>query len=220
MSGEKRDSFVIYRSHIEALLKLPPELCKECFRALSEYALDGSEYAGSEPIAQMFYTMAKPQVDANNRRYANGKKGGRPRKDEKPIVVDLKPNETKQKPTESKEKPKADCESIYLNSGEEWKPDASEFAEYERLFPQINVKQEFAKMRAWSIANPDRRKTKTGIRRFVNSWLSKEQDRNGKGGNENMIVIPPTVYTDVPVAPPSEETLAKFKERQRRKGND
>ena len=34
-------------------------------------------------------------------------------------------------------------------------------------------------MAGWLDANPTRRKTKAGIRRFVNGWLAKEQDRGG-----------------------------------------
>jgi len=42
---------------------------------------------------------------------------------------------------------------------------------YEYLFPQINVAQEFCSMRAWLQANPTRRKTKRGIKRFIAGWL-------------------------------------------------
>ena len=35
-------------------------------------------------------------------------------------------------------------------------------------------------MRGWLNANPKKRKTKAGILRFVNSWLSREQDRGGQ----------------------------------------
>lgn len=34
-------------------------------------------------------------------------------------------------------------------------------------------------MRGWLDSNPDRRKTRRGVRRFVNSWLSQEQDKGG-----------------------------------------
>lgn len=48
------------------------------------------------------------------------------------------------------------------------------------LYPAVDVIQELRKMEGWIEANPQKRKTKTGIKRFINSWLSKEQD---KGGN-------------------------------------
>ena len=35
-------------------------------------------------------------------------------------------------------------------------------------------------MRGWSMSNPSKRKTKNGVKRFVNSWLSREQDKGSK----------------------------------------
>ena len=73
--------------------------------------------------------------------------------------------------------PPADVEAIPLNDGSEWRPTVSELSEYERLYPGVNVKQELANMRGWCQGNPTRRKTKTGVKRFVAAWLSKEQNR-------------------------------------------
>jgi hypothetical protein len=35
-------------------------------------------------------------------------------------------------------------------------------------------------MRGWCLANPSRRKTRRGVRSFVNNWLSRAQDRGAK----------------------------------------
>ena len=70
----------------------------------------------------------------------------------------------------------ADCEPIPLNDGTEWRPTAEEFAEYVRLYPAVDVRQQFAAMRGWSIGNPTRKKTRSGVKRFVSNWLSKEQN--------------------------------------------
>ena len=45
------------------------------------------------------------------------------------------------------------------------------------LFPAVDVMQELRKMKSWLDSNTSRRKTKRGILRFVNGWLSKEQDK-------------------------------------------
>ena len=73
--------------------------------------------------------------------------------------------------------PEADVEALILNDGSEWKPTEALFAEYVRLYPNVDVKQQFNVMRSWCLSNPKKRKTKRGITRFVNSWLAKEQDR-------------------------------------------
>lgn len=75
-----KDSFVWYRSFYEAVQDLPPETFKTCVTALIEYALNDTEIT-DDPAARMLVTLAKPQIDANKRRYENGKKGGRPKKE-------------------------------------------------------------------------------------------------------------------------------------------
>ena len=37
-------------------------------------------------------------------------------------------------------------------------------------------------MIGWLDTNPQRRKTRSGIRRFMNNWLSKTQDQGGTNG--------------------------------------
>lgn len=73
--------------------------------------------------------------------------------------------------------PEADVAALILNDGSEWRPTEALFAEYVRLYPNVDVKQQFNEMRSWCLSNPKKRKTKRGITRFVNSWLGREQDR-------------------------------------------
>jgi hypothetical protein len=49
-------------------------------------------------------------------------------------------------------------------------------AELSCLYPAVDVEQQLRNMRGWLLANPKNRKTKAGIMRFVNSWLSREQN--------------------------------------------
>lgn len=50
----------------------------------------------------------------------------------------------------------------------------------QQLFPAVDVHAQMLKMSAWCINNPRKRKTKRGITVFINSWLSKEQDRGAR----------------------------------------
>lgn len=70
------NSFVFYRSFAEAIVKLDPEECKACLIALCSYALDGEENT-STPTAEMFLTLVKPQIDANEQRREAGRRGGK-----------------------------------------------------------------------------------------------------------------------------------------------
>jgi uncharacterized phage protein (TIGR02220 family) len=74
----ERDSFVFYRSFYEAFCDLDDENALACFHAIAKYALDGEEPEGKNIVTAIFKTI-KPIIDKNNKRYENGKKGGRPK---------------------------------------------------------------------------------------------------------------------------------------------
>lgn len=93
-----RDGFVFYRSFYECFENLSKKDKLLLFDALCNYALNDVEpELGGTPAA--IFKLLKPQVDANNRRYENGKKGGRPKKTEE------KPNDN-QRDTKPKRKDK------------------------------------------------------------------------------------------------------------------
>ena len=50
---------------------------------------------------------------------------------------------------------------------------------WSKAYQAVDVFQELRAMESWLDANPKKRKTKAGIKRFVNSWLSRSQDRGG-----------------------------------------
>lgn len=67
--------------------------------------------------------------------------------------------------------------TIPLNDNSEF-PISFEFVqEMQNLYPNVDVMAELRKMRGWSISNPTKRKTSRGIKRFINSWLAREQDK-------------------------------------------
>ena len=66
---------------------------------------------------------------------------------------------------------------IPLNDGSEYPLYRRDLDEYASLYPSVDIEQEMRNIRGWCLANPTRRKTRLGIRRFINGWLSREQDR-------------------------------------------
>ena len=78
-----RDSFVFYRSFYTAIKRLSAEDQANALRAIAEYALDEKE-PESEGIERTVFELVKPQIDANNKRYLNGTKGGRPKTKKEP----------------------------------------------------------------------------------------------------------------------------------------
>lgn len=52
-----------------------------------------------------------------------------------------------------------------------------QFTRWQELYPAVNVKIELSKIIGWLEANPKKRKTARGMLKFVNAWLSREQDK-------------------------------------------
>ena len=69
---------------------------------------------------------------------------------------------------------------LILNDKSQYPITQSDVDLWESLYPAVDIMAELRKMAGWLDANPARRKTKAGIKRFVNSWLSREQDKGAK----------------------------------------
>lgn len=109
-------------------------------------------------------------VDDNSQRKGNKMKGNKRRKDD-----------------DMSEPAKATPDrqhfiSLLLNDKSEYPVFQEQVDSWSELYPAVNVPQELRKMKGWCDANPSKRKTRRGILRFINNWLSGEQD---KGGNRN-----------------------------------
>lgn len=75
----KRNSFVFYASYLEAANTLKTKERDALYRAILEYGILGIEpQLKGTPLT--CWILIKPQLDANNRKYENGKRGGRPSK--------------------------------------------------------------------------------------------------------------------------------------------
>lgn len=73
--------------------------------------------------------------------------------------------------------PEADVALIPLNDGSAWRPLLSDYEEWCRIYPNVDIAREIERMRQWSIGNPTKRKTRRGVRRFVTNWLDREQNK-------------------------------------------
>lgn len=74
-----KDSFVFYRSFYEAINDLPIENQVNLYKAICELSLNDNNLE-LQGIENTIFKLIKPQIQANNDRYENGKKGGRPKK--------------------------------------------------------------------------------------------------------------------------------------------
>ena len=67
-----RDSFIFYRSFYEAINELPKENQADTYNALVKYAIDQEEI-NLTGIPKAIFSLIKPQLDANYKKYENGK---------------------------------------------------------------------------------------------------------------------------------------------------
>ena len=76
----EKESFVFYASFYEALQDLKDKDRLKIYDAICELALNNKE-TKMTGLTKTIFTLIKPQILANQKRYENGKKGGRPRKE-------------------------------------------------------------------------------------------------------------------------------------------
>lgn len=141
-------------------------------------------------------TAYHAQADKNR---TNGKRGGRPKgsKDTKPRAK--KPRKTQSdnsgnpnitlttnhKPLTNNHSLEGCAPVVTLPSNkfeterEEVAVSESDLAEFQNLYPAVDVVQEFKSMRGWLLSNKSKRKTASGMAKFVNSWLAKAQNEEG-----------------------------------------
>lgn len=112
-----------------------------------------------EPKANQSRTKAEPNVNVNANGNANGNEdivlGGAEAPPRKPEI------------------------ELPLNDKSTFPVMRGDVEKWSRLYPAVDVLQELRKMAGWLDANPTRRKTRTGVARFITGWLAREQDRGG-----------------------------------------
>lgn len=65
---------------------------------------------------------------------------------------------------------------LLLIDGNDYPVSREEVEKYQKLYPAIDVDQEFRKMIGWLDTHPKNRKTPRGIGKFINGWLCRAQD--------------------------------------------
>ena len=103
----KRDSFIFYRSFMEALEALDDKQYARVFRAISKFALDGKEVKLTG-VEKVIFQLIKPQLVANQKRYESGCKGGRKsNQNETESEPNDNQNQTENKPNQNQSKTKS-----------------------------------------------------------------------------------------------------------------
>ena len=228
MGGKMRDGIIFYKSFYESITELSSESALKIYDAIFKYAFydEVSELVG---IEKAIFALIQPQLDANNKKYENGKRGGRPKKNEtsglgtenprlkgaettkeenenhrfdKDETIGFEDKEPKEKEKEKEnDKDNEKEKDIYcaeldepdtalqpvlqlpLNDSSQYPIYQSDIDMWQGLYLSVDVLQQLRAMVGWLDANPTRRKTKKGIKRFVANWLDREQNKGRMRNN-------------------------------------
>lgn len=88
----QRESMVVYQSWLEAIHELPEAMQGELALAILEVGLEGQVTCKIGQTSKAMLALIRPMIEANNKRYENGCKGGRKPK-ENQTETEEKPNE-------------------------------------------------------------------------------------------------------------------------------
>ena len=205
--------FCAYHSYLDALEPLTDAERGRLFVACLKYSKSGEveHLSGNE---RFVFPVFRGQIDRDNAKYANKCKkqadnaNKRWNKDDANDakaydgIPNVPPNENDANDAKEKAKEKAKdnippsevcgelpsspppAAVLPLVDGTDFEISVEMVAELSGLYPAVDVEQQLRNMRGWLLANPKNRKTKAGIMRFVNSWLSREQNSARPSANQ------------------------------------
>lgn len=200
----QRTQFTFYESFFKAISRIKKKQDRaDAYDMICAYALYQKEPdldSASDAVAIAF-ELLRPVLDKAKERSESGKKGGsKPEANVKQNENKPEANAKQGKAASKKEKeieienevevdnipPSEVCGELPsspppaavlpLVDGTDFEISVETATELSGLYPAVDVEQQLRNMRGWLWANPKNRKTKAGIMRFVNSWLSREQN--------------------------------------------
>ena len=203
-----RDTTIFYRSFYEAIKELPLENQALIYDAIFSYALDFTE-KDLTGICKTVFTLIKPQIDANNKRFENGTKPKTKQKESKTEAKDkqdLSKTEAKDKQDLSKteannnknnNKKVNNNKNNNLNVNENNKEDGvlqtplekkfEEFLEYRKQIkkPVVEKSLQPLKNKLWELSNKN---TQTAIdildQTITNGWQGIFEIKNNNNGKQ------------------------------------
>ena len=109
---ENRQWFIFYYSFFEALSDLPAENKLELYEAIAQYSFNGKEPQNLTWISVPMWKLIRPQLEANNKRYLDWCKGGRPKKETSGFENEITSGFENEKPKEKEKVKEKDKEKI------------------------------------------------------------------------------------------------------------
>lgn len=202
----KKASFLVYYDNEVIVLRLPDDEAGKLFKSLFPYGRERIKPDfDSNPALAMAFDILSMAIDRDKEKYVsrceanreNGRKGGlakarngkqsllngkqglanladkdRDKDRDKDSINTISPEPDKSAPDPSGIK-------LPLNDKTYYDVPLSDIELWKDTYPAVDVEGELKRMIAWLESNPTKKKTRRGITRFINSWLSRTQDRGG-----------------------------------------
>lgn len=170
-----RESFIFYRSFFDAIKELESEKKAEIYDAIFSYSFEEKEPI-LKGISASIFTLIKPQLDANRKRFENGCK-------------EKKKSKTKAKPKQTKSKTEANKNvnvNVNENENEELESKSKKF-----IKPTLQEIQSYCQERknsvnpqkwmshyesnGWKVGKNQMKNWKAAVRTWENSDYSKQE---------------------------------------------
>ena len=132
----ERESFVFYRSFYEGIKELPRDIQGEVLTAIMEYGLNGVTTENQKPITKAMFALIKPQLDANNQRFENGKNGGAPKGNQNARKQPKNNQETTEKQPKNNQKQPNVNDNVNVNDNDD--KDASAITDEKKYYSSDN----------------------------------------------------------------------------------
>lgn len=205
-----RTQFTFYESFYKAISRIKKKADRaDAYDIICSYALFQEEPdldSVSDAVAIAF-ELLRPVLDKAREKAENGKNGGsKPKANRKQTESKPEANGNLEEAASKKEievEKEIEIDNIHptdvcvelpstpppaavlpLVDGSDFPIAQETVDELSGLYPAVDVDQQMRNMRGWLLANPKNRKTKAGIMRFVNSWLSREQNSARPSANQ------------------------------------
>lgn len=101
--------------------------------------------------------------------------------------------------------------SFVIQNELNWDLDSSYYKKLKKTYKDVDVDMELNKMQMWLISNPTKRKTASGMKRFINSWISRVSDNQSKQ-DKNAVVNEMPVYSQEEDFKMSDEEARELRE--------
>lgn len=175
-----RDSVLFYRSFYDALKNIPPDERLKVYDAIMEYGMYDHD-PDLDGVALAIFLLAKPQIDANNKRYENGCKAKKKR-----TVSETEAN-TKQESSECEAKEK-EKEKVKDNNKIFIPPSVDDVRAYctergNNVDPQSFV--DFYESKGWMIGKNKMKDWKAAVRTWERSETKTRQGETAKLAKDN-----------------------------------